>query len=68
MIKFAVTRPKQRIESINHGIGMLKWNEDPYLKHFGMNIDPNMTLVSLLFKLRSSFLTFQDRRPSSPEP
>jgi hypothetical protein len=68
MIKFAVTRPKQRIESINHGVGMLKWNEDPYLKHFGMNIDPNMTLVSLLFKLRSSLLTFQDRCPSSPEP
>ncbi|KAH8777302.1 eukaryotic translation initiation factor-like protein 2C 2 [Hyaloscypha finlandica] len=46
MIKFAVTRPKQRIESINHGVGMLKWNEDPYLKHFGMNIDPNMTLTA----------------------
>jgi eukaryotic translation initiation factor 2C len=46
MIKFAVTRPKQRIESINHGVGMLKWHEDPYMKHFGMSIDPTMTLVS----------------------
>jgi eukaryotic translation initiation factor 2C len=48
MIKFAVTRPKQRIESINHGVGMLKWNEDPYMKHFGMRIDPQMTLVIVL--------------------
>jgi len=43
MIKFAVTRPAQRIQSINHGIGMLKWDQDPYLKHFGMEIDGRMT-------------------------
>jgi eukaryotic translation initiation factor 2C len=48
MIKFAVTRPKQRIESILHGVGMLKWNEDPYMQHFGMKVDPQMTLVILL--------------------
>jgi eukaryotic translation initiation factor 2C len=45
MIKFAVTRPKQRIESILHGVGMLKWNEDPYMQHFGMKVDSQMTLV-----------------------
>ncbi len=45
MIKFAVTRPKQRLEAINHGISMLKWNEDPYMKHFGMKVDPGMTVV-----------------------
>jgi hypothetical protein len=48
MIKFAVTRPKERLESIKHGVGMLKWGQDPYLKHFGLQIDPNMTIVSLL--------------------
>jgi hypothetical protein len=25
---------------------MLKWNEDPYMQHFGMKIDPQMTHVS----------------------
>ncbi len=47
MIKFAVTRPKQRIESIQHGIGMLKWDQDPYLTHFGIKIDKNLTTVSI---------------------
>ncbi|KAE9369735.1 Piwi-domain-containing protein [Stipitochalara longipes BDJ] len=46
MIKFAVTRPKQRIESINHGVGMLKWTEDPYMKHFGLTVDPQMTVTA----------------------
>jgi eukaryotic translation initiation factor 2C len=46
MIKFAVTRPKQRIEAIEHGVSMLKWGQDPYLKHYGIKIDPQMTVVS----------------------
>jgi eukaryotic translation initiation factor 2C len=50
MIKFAVTRPKQRIESIQHGVGMLKWAQDPYLGYFGMKVDPNMTVVSVPFE------------------
>ena len=51
MIKFAVTRPKDRLESINHGVGMLNWSQDPYLQHFGIKIDPNLTLVSLAVHL-----------------
>lgn len=47
MIKFAVTRPKERMKAISHGIGMLKWHEDPYLKHYGLRIDQNMTVVSI---------------------
>ncbi|ESZ91253.1 hypothetical protein SBOR_8346 [Sclerotinia borealis F-4128] len=43
MIKFAVTRPKVRLESIEHGLGMLKWDEDPYLSHFGCKIEKKMT-------------------------
>ncbi|RKF63291.1 Protein argonaute [Erysiphe neolycopersici] len=43
MIKFAVTRPKERIDSIQHGINMLRWDQDQYLKHFGIKIDPNLT-------------------------
>ena len=47
MIKFAVTRPKERIKSIQNGIAMLKWHEDPFLSHYGVRIDPNMTVVSM---------------------
>ncbi|CZR64330.1 related to argonaute like post-transcriptional gene silencing protein QDE-2 [Phialocephala subalpina] len=43
MIKFAVTRPKERLASIQHGIGMLKWGTDRYLKHFGLQVDGNLT-------------------------
>jgi eukaryotic translation initiation factor 2C len=48
MIKFAVTRPKERLAAINHGVSMLKWNTDPYLGHYGIKIDPNMTIVGHL--------------------
>lgn len=44
MIKFAVTRPKERLGAIQTGIGMLKWAQDPYLNHFGVKIDTNLTL------------------------
>lgn len=43
MIKFAVTRPKERLTAIQHGVGMLKWHSDPYLSFFGLKVDPNMT-------------------------
>jgi eukaryotic translation initiation factor 2C len=52
MIKFAVTRPKARLESINHGIGMLKWNQDRYLQHFGIQVDSQLTLVQLKSHIR----------------
>lgn len=46
MIKFAVTRPPARLQSIKTGIGMLKWDEDPYLKHFGCKISNQLTLTN----------------------
>lgn len=45
MIKFAVQRPKQRIEAINHGLRMLNWDGDEYLKHYGIKIERNPTLT-----------------------
>ncbi|KZF18861.1 Piwi-domain-containing protein [Xylona heveae TC161] len=42
MIRFAVTRPNDRIAAINHGLGMLKWPEDVYLRNYGMTIDTKM--------------------------
>ncbi|TVY52417.1 Protein argonaute [Lachnellula cervina] len=58
MIKFAVTRPKQRIESIQHGVGMLQWHEDPYLGYFGMKVDPNMTVTNARL-LQNPEITYQ---------
>ncbi|QSZ31114.1 hypothetical protein DSL72_000677 [Monilinia vaccinii-corymbosi] len=45
MIKFAVTKPKVRLESIQHGLGMLNWSKDPYLAHFGCKIEETMTMT-----------------------
>ena len=49
MIKFAVTRPMERLKAIAHGVGMLKWHEDPFLSHYGLRVDPNLTIVSTPF-------------------
>ncbi|KAG4026171.1 hypothetical protein MFRU_044g00410 [Monilinia fructicola] len=45
MIKFAVTRPKVRLDSIQHGLGMLNWSKDPYLAHYGCKIEETMTMT-----------------------
>jgi eukaryotic translation initiation factor 2C len=45
MIKFAVTLPEQRWEAVMHGIRMLNWEADPYLKNYGLKISPNRAEV-----------------------
>lgn len=70
MIKFAVTRPKQRVESIVHGINMLKWPQDKYLAHFDVKVDPKMTVVcsiSSKFLILADFLQTQARVLPNPE-
>ena len=42
MIKFAVTRPKERLESINHGLKALDWAGDVWHANYGLKINPNM--------------------------
>lgn len=42
MIKFAVTRPPVRQNAIMQNVKSLKWVEDPYLKEFGVRINPQM--------------------------
>ncbi|KAI9845055.1 MAG: hypothetical protein M1838_001912 [Thelocarpon superellum] len=42
MIKFAVTRPEIRQRDIKHGLGLLDWPADPFLRNYGMQIDTNM--------------------------
>jgi hypothetical protein len=40
---------------------MLKWHDDPYLRHYGVKIDPNMTTVSILIHV--IFLVFLANKP-----
>ena len=42
MIKFAVSRPSQRRQAIEHGLNMLNWDQDPMLKHYGVKISRGM--------------------------
>ncbi|KAI9771459.1 MAG: hypothetical protein M1840_002079 [Geoglossum simile] len=46
MIKFAVTRPPQRMAHIQEGINMLSWADDPVLKQYGVSISPTMTTTN----------------------
>lgn len=46
MIKFAVSRPAERMQSIKHGLQTLNWNEDPILNRYGIKISDNMLTVS----------------------
>ncbi|KAL2889843.1 Piwi domain-containing protein [Ceratocystis lukuohia] len=43
MIKCAVTRPDVRKKAILQGRDALRWGQDPYMKHFGLNIDNGFT-------------------------
>ncbi|GAB7361269.1 hypothetical protein MBLNU230_g1329t1 [Neophaeotheca triangularis] len=46
MIKFAVTPPPARWKSVEHGLSMLNWANDPVLRTFGMEIKPEKTVVN----------------------
>ena len=40
MIKFAVSRPRVRLDAINDGKSWLNWENDNYLKTYGLRINP----------------------------
>lgn len=42
MIKFAVSRPAERKKAIQTGLDMLDWKKDPYLRNYGLEIEPTM--------------------------
>ncbi|KAI1101620.1 Piwi-domain-containing protein [Jackrogersella minutella] len=44
MIKRAATRPAKRREDITEGVKLLDWPNDPYLKAFGIKINPTMVI------------------------
>lgn len=43
MIKIAVTRPAQRKSEITKHVGELRLNQDPYLRHYGVEFEPSFT-------------------------
>jgi eukaryotic translation initiation factor 2C len=45
MIRFAVEPPPQRWQAIEHGLKMLDWQNDPFLKQYGLHIDARKTVV-----------------------
>ncbi|KAI0377243.1 Piwi-domain-containing protein [Hypomontagnella monticulosa] len=45
MIKMAATRPPKRKEDILEGTKYMEWDQDPYLKAFGIKINPNMLVT-----------------------
>ncbi|KAF2838610.1 Piwi-domain-containing protein [Patellaria atrata CBS 101060] len=45
MIKVAVTLPAQRWADIDAGLKLLDWPNDRHLKHYGMHIEPQATVV-----------------------
>ncbi|PHH72721.1 hypothetical protein CDD80_4302 [Ophiocordyceps camponoti-rufipedis] len=45
MIKFAVTRPRERRADIERGVASLRFNEDPYLREYGVKFEPSFTKV-----------------------
>ena len=45
MIRVAVQPPAQRWKAIEHGLGMLDWRNDPFLKDYGVQIDTTRTTV-----------------------
>ncbi|KAH0563129.1 hypothetical protein GP486_002298 [Trichoglossum hirsutum] len=64
MIRFAVTRPPQRMKHINDGINMLNWANDPVLKQYGMSISPTMTTTNARI-IQQPVIQFQGSGPSS---
>ncbi|KAK4218356.1 Piwi domain-containing protein [Rhypophila decipiens] len=68
MIKFAVQRPPQRRDQIAKMVANLGWAQDPYLKKFGVAINPTMSKVSAVL-IKNPVLQFHStstNRASKP--
>lgn len=42
MIKFAVTKPNDRLAAIETGLKMLDWQKDPAFQHYGLQVQGTM--------------------------
>ena len=50
MMKFTRQNPSQRVNKINHGIGILNYGGNENLRQFGMKISNDMVTVSFDFE------------------
>lgn len=46
MIKFAVTLPKERWAAVMQGVNLLDWPNDPYLRHYDLQVSPHPAKVT----------------------
>ena len=45
MIRFAVTLPAERRQAIEFGVKLLDWQNDPYLRQYGIKVNPSPSRV-----------------------
>ena len=63
MIKFAVTKPGERMESIERGLEYLKWDQDPAFKHYGLEIQRDMIKTKARL-LKNPTVEFAEKKKS----
>ena len=63
MIKFAVSRPNDRMVSIRNGLKTLDWESDPILNRYGIKIANQMLTVSSSVALILVVMLIWDCRP-----
>ncbi|KAF2963456.1 hypothetical protein GQX73_g10126 [Xylaria multiplex] len=65
MIKFAVTRPKERKEDITKGFQLLNYLNDPYLSAFGIKVSGNMQVTNARL-LKNPEIAFASNQKHNP--
>ena len=65
MIKFAVSRPAERKKAIQTGLDMLDWKKDPYLRNYGLEIEPTM-LTTEARVLDPPIVQYRDDQTAKP--
>ena len=65
MIKFAVSRPRDRLQAINEGKGWLNWDGDRHLNNYGLRIDREQIKTQARI-LPSPGIRFGSGQPEQP--
>ncbi|RWA07022.1 hypothetical protein EKO27_g8075 [Xylaria grammica] len=65
MIKFAVTRPRERKDDITKGFQLLNYANDEYLAGFGIKVSPNMQVTNARL-LKNPEITFAANQKLNP--
>ncbi|RKP05373.1 Piwi domain-containing protein [Thamnocephalis sphaerospora] len=65
MIRFTTHKPHERLNKIRQGIHLLRQNQDPHLRQFGVNIDTNNTVNVNARVLNTPRLQYNPRSQAS---